>query len=323
MGAFKSLTSQDIIVSPLTVHRSSSSAISIPFLLGKNTSYNSVDDESNSFPWPSASLVYASVKQLYYSNTFPNDPQPYIVIDNQGNVIEGSQTANVNSRYENYLQSGLEAIRNFPTGSDSSISPSNLSNSLLVGIISQSLFGDYIKPGSLSIYKNNERILFDDGQGNIVGDGTVEPIFDTTFQGNKFDFPYLGNVIYTHGIIILTGGSAVRVLDVGNHDIQFISVRTVYETQYKCTIRPDEFNYSQNPTLLSGSQLTNPIIASGSSINTSGDVVDFVTGSAFAPYVTAVGLYNTNNELLAVAKLSQPIPTSRTVDMNIVINMDK
>jgi hypothetical protein len=98
---------------------------------------------------------------------------------------------------------------------------------------------------------------------------------------------------------------------------------TIYETQYKCTIRPDELNYSLNPTLLSGSALTNPINSNGAPVNTSGDVVDFVTGSSFAPYVTAVGLYNTNNELLAVGKLAQPIPTSRTVDMNIVINMDK
>jgi len=318
MGAFKSLTSQDIIVSPLVVYGSSYiNPTPITFLLGKNTSYDSVNDELNPSPWSiSASLVYSSVKQLYYSNTFPNDPQPYIVIDNQGNVVEGSQTANINSRYENYLQSGLEAIRNFPTGSN---------NELLVGIIPQSLFGDYIKPGSLSIYdKNDERILFDDGQGNIIGDGTVEPDFDALFQGKKFNFPYLGNIIYTHGIIIITDQNAIKTIgNVKKLNISFIPARTVYETQYKCTIRPDEFNYSQNPTLLSGSQLTNPIIASGSTINTSGDVVDFVTGSAFAPYITSVGLYNTNNELLAVGKLSQPIPTSRTVDMNIVINMDK
>jgi hypothetical protein len=292
MGAFKSLTSQDIIVSPLTVHRSSSSAISIPFLLGKNTSYNSVDDESNSFPWPSASLVYASVKQLYYSNTFPNDPQPYIVIDNQGNVVEGSQTANVNSRYDNYLQSGLYPVKNFPTESNYTIA---------VGIIPQSLFGDSIKPGSVGVSR-----YFDDGQGNL---------FDINSE-------YVGNVIYTHGIIILTDQAAADSFG-SSADVSFQSTQTIYETQYKCTIRPDEFNYSQNPTLLSGSQLTNPIIASGSSINTSGDVVDFVTGSSFSPYITSVGLYNSNNELLAIGKLSQPIPTSRTVDMNIVINMDR
>jgi hypothetical protein len=50
---------------------------------------------------------------------------------------------------------------------------------------------------------------------------------------------------------------------------------------------------------------------------------DFVTGSSFTPYVTTVGLYNENQELLAVAKLSQPLPTSRTTDTSILINLDR
>jgi hypothetical protein len=294
MGAFKSLTSQDIIVSPLVTHGSTNNSETITFIKGKNTTYGSTNDEANPSPWPSASLVYASIKHLYYSNTLPNDLQPYIVTDSQGNVIEGSQTANVNSRYDNFLQSGLYPVRNFPTGANDIIS---------VGIIPQSLFGDYIKPGSISFFSSAD--YFDDGQGNLKDDG------DT----------YVGNIIYTHGIIIITDQSLAD--DTGNIQVFFRPTTTIYETQYKCTIRPDEFNYSLNPTLLSGSEYTNPVNSSGSTVNVSGDVVDFVTGSAFSPYVTSVGLYNTNNELLAVGKLAQPIPTSRTVDMNIVINMDK
>lgn len=292
MGAFKSLTSQDIIVSPLVVYGNATNSAAITFLKGRNTSYGSTSDNTNISPWPSASLVYASIKQLYYSNTFPNDPEPYIVTDSQGNVIEGSQTANVNSRYDNYLQSGLYPIRHFPT------LPLNI---ISVGIIPQSLFGDYIKPGSVAFAN-----VVDDGQGNLFASGQ-----------------YIGNVIYTHGIIILTNQIVAGGFYGTTVSVSFRSTRTIYETQYKCTIRPDEFNYSLNPTLLSGSEYTNPVNSNGLPVNTSGDVVDFVTGSSFSPYITSVGLYNTNNELLAVAKLSQPIPTSRTVDMNIVINMDK
>jgi len=295
MGAFKSLTSQDIIVSPLVVYGPTTSR-NITFIKGKNTTYGSVNDEANPTPWPSASLVYASIKQLYYSNTLANDPQPYIVVDSQGNIIEGSQTANVNSRYDNYLQSGLYPIKNFPTGANDVIA---------VGIIPQSLFGDYIAPGN--VYTDIGGDLIDDGNGNIGEVGTS---------------PYFGNIIYSHGIIIITDQNAANDAP-GTYTVTFQSATTIYETQYKCTIRPDEFNYSLNPTLLSGSEFTNPVNSNGTPVNTSGDVVDFVTGSAFSPYITSVGLYNTNNELLAVGKLAQPIPTSRTVDMNIVINMDK
>jgi len=292
MGAFKSLTSQDIIVSPLVVYGAVANSATVTFLKGKNTTYGSTNDLTNTAPWPSASLVYASAKQLYYSNTLANDPEPYIVIDNQGNVVEGSLTANVNSRYDNFLQSGLYPAKIFPTGANDIIS---------VGIIPQSLFGDYIKPNSVSFSG-----YLDDGQGNILNVSTLE---------------YVGNIIYTHGIIILTNQSAATLT--GNVNVAFRPTRTIYETQYKCTIRPDEFNYSLNPTLLSGTELTNPVNSNGAPVDTSGDIYGFVTGSSFSPYVTTVGLYNTNNELLAVAKLSQPIPTSRTVDMNIVINMDK
>jgi hypothetical protein len=88
----------------------------------------------------------------------------------------------------------------------------------------------------------------------------------------------------------------------------FSSSYTIYETQYKCTIGADEYNYSNNPTLISGSN---------------GEVYDFVTGSYFSPYVTTVGLYDESYNLLAVAKLSKPLPTSRTTDTTILINFDK
>ncbi len=272
MGAFKSLTSQDIIVSPLVVYGDFKSSPTITFLKGKNTTFGSDDDEENPSPWPSASLVYSSIKQLYYSNTLPNDPQPYIIVDNQGVVVEGSQTANVNSRYDNYLQSGLYPIKNFPTGANDIIA---------VGIVPQSLFGDYIKPSTILLPG-----CIDDGQGNLYNSNAE----------------YIGNVIYTHGMIIITDQTVVSSF-IGDQEVSYRPARTVYETQYKCTIRPDEFNYSLNPTLLSGSEYINPVNSNGLPVNVSGDVVDFVTGSSFAPYITSVGLYNTNNELLAITKL--------------------
>jgi hypothetical protein len=88
----------------------------------------------------------------------------------------------------------------------------------------------------------------------------------------------------------------------------FSSSYTLYETQYKCTIGADEYNYSNNPSIISGSE---------------GELYDFATGSFFAPYITTVGLYDDSYNLLAVAKLSKPLPTSRTTDTIILINFDK
>jgi hypothetical protein len=89
----------------------------------------------------------------------------------------------------------------------------------------------------------------------------------------------------------------------------FESTVTIYESQYKCTVRENEFNFSQNPTLISGS-------------SNSGVIYNFATGSYFDPFVTTIGLYNNNYELLAIAKLAQPLPLSSVTDMNVLVNLD-
>jgi hypothetical protein len=49
---------------------------------------------------------------------------------------------------------------------------------------------------------------------------------------------------------------------------------------------------------------------------------DFVTGSYFSPFVTTVGLYNKNSDLIAVGKFPRPIPISLQTDTTYVINFD-
>jgi len=106
--------------------------------------------------------------------------------------------------------------------------------------------------------------------------------------------------LHTNFILAFITGSNVTC--------SFSSSYTLFETQYKCTIGADEFNYSMNPSLISGSE---------------GQIYNFATGSYFAPYVTTVGLYDESYNLLAVAKLAKPLPTSRTTDTTILINFDK
>ena len=71
--------------------------------------------------------------------------------------------------------------------------------------------------------------------------------------------------------------------------------------------RNSEFNYSENPTFISGS---------------TGEVLydDFVNNPQV--YFTTVGMYNDNNELLAVAKLSRPLIKDFTKEALIRIKLD-
>ena len=92
-----------------------------------------------------------------------------------------------------------------------------------------------------------------------------------------------------------------------NAILRFKNEYIIYEQEVRCKVGENDFNMTLNPTI---------------SINNSGSLRDFATGSVFAPYVTTVGLYNNRNELLAVAKLAQPIPLSSTTDTVFVVKYD-
>ena len=121
---------------------------------------------------------------------------------------------------------------------------------------------------------------------------------------------YVGNIFYPHGIAVVTDSNLAAHLwyaEQYSSSFSFENSYTIFEHQYRCRIKENEFNLSQNPSVKSGSN---------------GDVYDYVTGSFFQPYITTVGLYNDSNELIAVGKLGQPVPKSRYTDMTFVIKFD-
>lgn len=70
--------------------------------------------------------------------------------------------------------------------------------------------------------------------------------------------------------------------------------------------RNNEFNYSTNPSLITGS----------------GEIRHDVMVDSPQSFVTAVGLYNDNNDLLAVAKLSRPLIKDFTKEALVRIKLD-
>jgi hypothetical protein len=100
----------------------------------------------------------------------------------------------------------------------------------------------------------------------------------------------------------------------GSFQLSFKNEHFVYENEVRCVVQNTEFNLSYNPTLVSNYQ--------------SGSLKDFATGSVlpsgsyFTPYATSIGLYNDNNELLAVAKFGKPILMSPYTDMTFVVKYD-
>ncbi|MDB4344521.1 hypothetical protein OAA18_00385 [bacterium] len=319
MAAYKQFLSSDVIVTPFEVNKGfifnqdefTDPDVQIDKFKGVNADFTTNKNTTGLNSTQYQVLVYNSIKQLYYSNFLSSSTGDSLITASllpgetpEGDVLRGPSSST--GRYYNYLQSTLVPNRPFFTASNAEVA--------ILSIPSR-LFGDYIQPNSFNMEFSGSAIqLEDDGEGNILNGGQV-----------------VGNIIYQHGIVTLTStdaddsqygtavyGSAIyggttNIVDdfmlATDVTCSFSSSYEIFETQYKATINEFEFNFSQNPSIISGS--------------TDGTVYDFTTGSFFQPYVTTVGLYNEAQELLAVGKLSQPYPLSRTTDTTIFINIDR
>jgi len=327
MGAYKQFLASDIVITPLTLNKSfyfegaaafTASNVGIDRYLGLNSSslFNPLTDPITGQITPQYQrLIYSSIKELYYSNYLNSTASlgsPVVTAslvpgsDPSGDVLVG--TTSSAGRYWNYPQTTLTFEHYFPTASDS-----------YIGVISipVGLFGDYIQPGSFT-WTSDSGSIYDDGQGNLIYDTTDEicgQIFyphgiaiitsDSQPQGDTYGTAIFGSSLYGTSDAIIVQNFVTS----SNVTCSFSSSITIYETQYKCTAGENEFGFSLNPTILSGSN--------------NDTLYDFATGSYFQPYVTTVGLYNEQQQLLAVGKLSQPLPLSPTTDTTILVNIDR
>jgi len=299
MAAYKQFLSSDVIVTPFEVNKGftflasefTDSNVDIDRFEGVNNTFlNNISKTGNNNNQYKV-LIYSSVKELYYSNfttsSYGSEPVSASLLPGEtpeGNVLRGP--SNSVGRYENYLQSTLTQSRFIPTGSGDRIAAFS---------VPSRLFGDYIQPDSFIWEDNTNNVTFtDDGEGNLISGSTV-----------------VGNIIYPHGMAVITNQdfTMANLVSATNVTCSFSSSYEIFETQYKATVNEFEYNFSQNPSIISGS--------------TDGSVYDFTTGSFFQPYATTIGLYNEAQELLAVGKLAQPYPLSRTTDTTFYINIDR
>ena len=108
---------------------------------------------------------------------------------------------------------------------------------------------------------------------------------------------------------LLTGSSISITADAIRHRIYNISFNNTTElnsTIYFCRINHNEFNYSSNPSYLNNSQIRVKNDASDPPVS----------------YITSVGLYDNNDRLLAVGKLSEPLRKDPTIEYTLRARLD-
>jgi len=134
--------------------------------------------------------------------------------------------------------------------------------------------------------------------GAVGGTGGV---LEGTQMGPGFASASFQNLMTGSTIEILAASIRNRI-----QDISFNNTVELNSTIYFCRANNNEFNYSSNPTYLNSSEIR----------------VKNTTSDNPVAYITTVGLYSSDNELLAVAKLSEPLKKDPNTELTIRVRLD-
>ena len=186
---------------------------------------------------------------------------------------------------------------------------------------------------------------------NTIGDYGASTSYMTDSPAGEFGLLFtssvhtykenpVGHIYYQAGIVVLTAsvfegatptdttagavatigtGSATELFvsgtisEIGNalrfayDNVEFNNTTELNSTIYFCRANNTEFNYSSNTTYLSASE----VVVKGE-----------LAKNEPVTYMTSVGLYSPDNELLAVAKLSEPLKKSPSNELTLRVRLD-
>jgi len=183
-------------------------------------------------------------------------------------------------------------------------------------------------------------------------EGTIQFEVALEFDGQDIDQLRFGNVIYSEGLVILNDTAT----QMSSYTLDFKSTKTISELEILLTAKAGEFNVSQSPSAvtmeISGSYETeitsdtgiiggkekitiiddiykSPYISGSFNPSVSGSWDDYdtsasydPTGSYLAPFISTIGIYDNDGDMIAIAKLPQPIKNLPDYDMNFLVRLD-
>ena len=225
--------------------------------------------------------------------------------------------------------------------------------------VSQKMYGERIKPKSIRLTDDSTSTtvtIVDDGNGNLY-DNSLSSSFAEFAAGNfndsdmiKSTGSFAGNVFYDEGLLIFTNTGS-KFVDAGTgkgtdgFSLKYKSQVTIYEHSYTCIVGEGEFNGTSNISATfersgsntfigtnTGSYAWKNLLPAGDALYKSGSFNNiirqaqkyegFVSHSKFSPYITKVGLYSDDNELIAVGQLARPIKNDDELSISINVRFD-
>ena len=125
-------------------------------------------------------------------------------------------------------------------------------------------------------------------------------------DNNNYSTTAINTALYTSSINNNNLFTAISGSGPVSASFQLNSQENISSNYIFCRVKSQEYNYSSNPTFVSGS----------------GNLL--FSSMVYNPqtYVTTVGLYNNNSQLLAVAKLSRPLVKDFTKEALVRVKLD-
>jgi|TARA_B100001964_G_C14205852_1_gene588095 hypothetical protein len=229
-----------------------------------------------------------------------------------------------------------------------------LHNTGTVIAVPQKFYGECIQPSSIRLTDNSTDVTYilqDDGRGNIY-DVAYSSSYASKTPDANYSGSVIGNVFYNDGLIVITNTGSYTTVGTGTgadgFTLKFNSTQTIYEREYVCVVDENEYQHTTNKSLKVGysssvamgpfksTRYTNTVYDkfpyrmmgwSTSSYNTNGynigkKLLGVATHSEFATYVTSIGLYNDERELLAIGKLTKPVKNEKELALTFVVRFD-
>jgi len=225
-----------------------------------------------------------------------------------------------------------------------------LSGSAKVISIPQNCIGEGIKKGSVLLIDGNIKYI-DDKYSNLILSGSTSTRIGNVFynQGlvvitsgsnskltGSWDISFKSTqTIYENEYLIIVNEDEFNIstnpsaiVEVGR---ETLSITGSDNKIYKTTTNPGVKYIRKKSTLENGNTLDYRFTGSYSGSNSASfagfEHYDFSgsmdsTGSFLAPFITTIGLYDDNCDLVAIAKLPQPIKSDPELPVNFIIRFD-
>ena len=154
----------------------------------------------------------------------------------------------------------------------------------------------------------------------VSGEFDEFQIHDKALEQDEIDFlyrlpngtPYVGNAFYEHGIIAITHPSGGYENIAKHCTLSFKNTHVITENEYSLNVKRGEYNFTMNPSIIEKT-------ATGSRER---KIAPYVSETDWHPYITTIGLYNEEGQLLVVGKLSKALKKDKGFDTTLVVQFD-